>query len=88
MYLSIKKFSKVANTGTLFWYFFVCDHIKTFTFDLNIPNLNLNTSVVADITYGSKKWAELIEIDWIGRLKRRITDIKKTKGWSDLELLN
>ena len=88
MYLSIKKFSKVANTGTLFWYFFVCDHIKTFTFDLNIPNINLNTSVVADITYGSKKWAELIEIDWIGRLKRRITDIKKTKGWSDLELLN
>ena len=88
MYLSIKKFSKVANTGTLFWYFFVCDHIKTFTFDLNIPNLNLNTSVVADITYGSKKWAELIEIDWIGRLKRRITDIKKTKGWSDFELLN
>ena len=66
----------------------MCDHIKTFTFDVNIPNINLNTSVVADVTYGSKKRVELIEIDWIGRLKRRITDIKKTKGWSDLELLN
>ena len=66
----------------------MCDNIKTYTFDVNIPNINLNTSFVADITYESKKWAELVEIHWIGRLKRRITDIKKTDEWSDLELLN
>ena len=71
----------------LFW-FLLCDHIKTFTFDVNITNINLYTTVVAGVTYGYTKSAELVEIDWIGQLKRRIADIKKTNGWSDLELLN
>ena len=55
---------------------FLCDRIITFTFNANIPNVNLYTSVFAGIIYGSKKWAESVEIDWIGRLKRRITNIK------------
>ena len=57
--------------------FLLCDHAKTFTLDDHIPNITLYTSVVARVTYGSRKWAELVEVDWIGRLKRRIPDIKK-----------
>ena len=41
------------------------------------PNINSYTSVVAGITYGSKKCKELVENDWTGRLKRWTTDIKK-----------
>ena len=51
----------------------MCDHVITFTFDVNIPNKNFYTS---GITYESKKWVDLVEIDWVGRLKRRIDDIK------------
>ena len=35
--------------------FLLCDHTKTFTLDVHIPNITFYTSVVAHITYGSKK---------------------------------
>ena len=57
--------------------FLLCDHTKTFTLDVHIPNITLYISVVVRITYGSKKWAELVEVDWIGGPKRQITGIKK-----------
>ena len=50
----------------------MCDHIITVTFNANIPIINLYTSVFVGITYGSKKWGESAETDWIDRLKRRI----------------
>ena len=40
-----------------------CDHIITFTFDVNITNINLYTSVFTGKTCGSKKRAESAEID-------------------------
>ena len=40
-----------------------CDHIITFTFDVNITNINLYTSVFTGKTCGSKKRAETAEID-------------------------
>ena len=66
----------------------LCDQIKTFLFDVDIPNISLYISVVVAITYGSMKWVKLVEIDWTGRLKTQITDVKETNGWGDLKLLN
>ena len=40
-----------------------CDHIIFFTFDVNITNINLYTSVFTGKTCGSKKRAETVEID-------------------------
>ena len=67
--------------------FLLCDYTKTFTLDFRTPNITLYTTVVERITYGSK-WAELDEVDWIGRINRRILDITKTNRWSELGLLN
>ena len=43
--------------------FLLCDHTKTFALGVHIPNITLYTSVVAGLTYGPKKGAELVEVD-------------------------
>ena len=44
----------VATPARSFDNFFFVATKKNVRFDVNIPNINLNTSVVADITCGSK----------------------------------
>ena len=78
-YLTVASGHPLTILARFFDNSFLRDHITTFKFNANIPNINLHTLVFARITYGSKNWAESVEIDWIGRLKRRITDIKANR---------
>ena len=78
-YLTVASGHPLTILARFFDNSFLRDHITTFTFNANIPNINLHTLVFARITYGSKNWAESVEVDWIDRLKRRITDIKANR---------